>query len=299
MSLPRPRCEFSVVIPTRDKAASLRATLSCLLTNSLRSGFEVVVVDDGATDDTAQVLRAFAADHPAVRTVAGPGRGRAAARNAGAAAATGRQLVFLDDDVLTGPTFLSAHRAAARPDTFVHGPLREFPGARRWLARHAGANAPKLAGEALAVLAGNGHRLLRNTLETLVLSMAHGRVPAVAPWLTCVGANTAVPRHAFEAAGGFDEGFGRGWGCEDLELGVRLVAAGLGARIADGAEGVHLTHARPGRWEQHDANLQRFVRLHDTEAVRLLPELLGERGSVRRYLAALGVPSVPAVVSAS
>ncbi|MBD2830386.1 hypothetical protein ID875_27275 [Streptomyces globisporus] len=40
------------------------------------------------------------------------------------------------------------------------------------------------------------------------------------------GANTSLPRALFEEVGGFDEGFGLGWGCEDLELGVRALAAG-------------------------------------------------------------------------
>ncbi len=287
----RSACELSVVIPTRDKAASLRATLSCLTAALAPDRTEVVVVDDGSTDGTAGVLSVFG-DRLALRTVAGPRRGRAAARNAGAAAATGGRLVFLDDDVLTGRTFLMAHRAAARADSFAHGPLREFPTARHWLVRHADTPPLELAEQAARVVAGDGHRLLHNTLETLVLAMAHGRVPPVAPWLTCVGANVAVPRRAFEAVGGFDEGFGRGWGCEDLELGARLTAAGLGARVVDRAAGIHLTHARPGRWEQHDANLRRFVALHDTAAVRLLPALLAEGGGVRQYLAALAALAV-------
>ncbi|MEU6021902.1 glycosyltransferase [Micromonospora sp. NPDC047134] len=290
--------ELSVVIPTRDKAASLRATLSALAAAVVPADTEVIVVDDGSDDSTAAVLDTFV-DRPGWSVVAGPRRGRAAARNAGAAAATGRQLVFLDDDVLVGRTFLLAHRASARPDTFVHGPLREFPAARRWLAEHVDTPPAELARYAAQVLAADGHRLLRNTLETLVLAMGQQRVPPVAPWLACIGANTAVPRKVFEAVGGFDEDFGLGWGCEDLELGVRLVAAGLAARVVDRAAGVHLTHARPGRWSQHDANLERFVGLHDLPAVRLLPVLLGEGGGVRQYLAALGVQDRQTGVPAS
>ncbi len=52
------------------------------------------------------------------------------------------------------------------------------------------------------------------------------------------------------------------------------------------AAGVHLTHARPDRWEQHAANLDRFTALHGLRAVRELPRLLGEGGGVAAYVAA-------------
>ncbi|BBJ39530.1 hypothetical protein SSPO_022480 [Streptomyces antimycoticus] len=119
---------LSVVIPTKDKPESLRATLACLLADGPPSA-EIVVVSDG--EGPVEVP----ADAP-VRVVEGPRRGRAAARNAGARAAGGTRLLFVDDDILTGPGFLSAHAAHGTGPGFVHGPLMEFPVARRWLAAH-------------------------------------------------------------------------------------------------------------------------------------------------------------------
>lgn len=279
---------LSVVIPTRDKAASLRATLTALAAQGRPDGYEVVVVDDGCTDGTRELLHRLAVDGrvPAPQVVDGPRLGRAAARNTGARAARGASLLFLDDDILTAPGHLRAHQEASGERTLVHGPLREFPGARRWLDRYADVGEAELAAAAARVVAGSEGRLVRNTLESLICAMDEGRVPPVAPWAACVGANTSLPRRLFEEAGGFDEGFGLGWGCEDLELGVRLYEAGARAVVPAPAAGVHLTHARPDRWEQHDANLKRFGALHDLRAVRELPRLLGEGGGVAAYVTA-------------
>ncbi|MFD8945020.1 glycosyltransferase family 2 protein [Streptomyces californicus] len=286
-----------MVIPTRSKAPSLRATLVALAAQGHRGPYEVVVVDDGSTDGTRELLHRLAGEAagPAPRVVEGPERGRAAARNAGAEAARGRRLLFLDDDILTAPGHLNAHQDFSETQALAHGPLREFPGARRWLERHAASDAAELAAAAARVAAGEEGRLLRNTLETLVCAMDEGKVPPVAPWAACVGANTSLPRALFEEVGGFDEGFGLGWGCEDLELGVRALAAGAHVVVPAPAAGVHLTHARPDRWEQHAANLDRFTALHGLRAVRELPRLLGEGGGVAAYVAACTGPALRGV----
>jgi glycosyltransferase involved in cell wall biosynthesis len=259
-------------------------------------GTEVIIVDDGCTDDTADVVAA--AGHELVmplRVVAGPRRGRAAARNCGATATTARRILFLDDDILAAPGLLAAHGDPAHAvpliepgpggarNLLVHGPLREIPRAETVVA-HAPA-------DPYAAVAGGGFgRTVQNAIEQLVTGMASGRYPRVAPWLAGVGANMSVPAAAWRALGGFDEEFGSTWGCEDLEFGYRLVAAGYVPAIAADAQGFHLTHARPQRWAEHEINLDRFARLHPAAEVRSLDRLLSPRGSPDAYLKALDTP---------
>ncbi|ANN17138.1 hypothetical protein SD37_16810 [Amycolatopsis orientalis] len=281
---------LSVVIPTRDKPASLRATLACLAVSPLAADedrVEIRVVDDGEDDGraVAEVVGRFES-RLNVRRIKGPRRGRAAVRNLGAEDTGHARLLFLDDDILTAEGFLAAHLALADDPGFAHGPLREFPGARRWLEAHADDEDGELAREAARVL-GGGERLMRGSLEAAILAVDSGRAAVGVPWLASVGANLAVPRTVFDRVGGFDEGFGTHWGCEDLELGVRLCDAGCAPVVAHDAAGVHLTHARPDRWKQHDITLTRFRDLHDRADVRALPELLGEAGSAGRYFARL------------
>jgi glycosyltransferase involved in cell wall biosynthesis len=279
----------SVVIPSRDKADRLRLTLACLAGQTAAAELEVVLVDDGSRDQTRQVAAQAAAVLP-LTVVDGGGRGRAAARNLGAARSLGRYLVFLDDDILVGPHFVAAHLAAAGADRFVHGRLRELAAADRLLAELTGRPADKVRQRCWAVLAGTaGHRyrVFGNALERAVEAMAAGTLPDVAPWLGCVGANVGMARSDWQRCGGFDEAFGLTWGCEDLELGLRLYRSGLRRVLAADAAGIHLTHRRPDRWDQHDRNFVRFRELHPIASVAELGHLLGPGGHPGRYAQAV------------
>lgn len=91
---------ISVIIPARDAANFIGATLDSLTAQS--SGFEAVVIDDGSTDATADVVDAHIATDPRIRMIKGPATGVSAARNAGLAQTTAPFVLFLDaDDLLT------------------------------------------------------------------------------------------------------------------------------------------------------------------------------------------------------
>jgi glycosyltransferase involved in cell wall biosynthesis len=277
---------ISVVIPTRDKAARLRLTLACLAGQVGVERPEVVVVDDGSIDATAAVLAE--AEGLSLIAMHGAGRGRAAARNLGAQQAHGDRLVFLDDDILVGPNFLTAHLEAGGPEEFVHGRLRELPAAERLVAALVGAAPSRIRALRAMVHSGDSddprHRLKANALERTVEQMHCGSLPDVAPWLGCVGANVSMTRAAWHAVGGFDEGFGRRWGCEDLELGLRLHQAGFTRQLAPEALGVHLTHRREQRWTEHAPSMDRFLDRHPLAAVRHLGYLLSAAGDPAGYV---------------
>ena len=92
--------DASVVIATRNRAGLLRGCLERLSAQSAAGRFEVVVVDNGSTDETPAVVVAAAHAGLAVRGihVAEPNRGKA--RNAGIAACSGAAILFCDDDTL-------------------------------------------------------------------------------------------------------------------------------------------------------------------------------------------------------
>jgi hypothetical protein len=98
----------SIVIPFHNLGAYVGAALDSALA-STHAPLEVVVVDDGS-DDPASLEALGALEHrrdPRVRVLRTPNRGLAAARNAGAAAARGEFLAFLDADDLIEPAFLA------------------------------------------------------------------------------------------------------------------------------------------------------------------------------------------------
>ena len=104
--------EVSVVIPTRDRSRLLALTLHSVCWQR-GVDLEVVVVDDGSTDDTAETVAGLA--DPRIRLVRQPvAQGVSAARNRGITEAQGRWVAFLDDDDLWAPDKLACQLEAAR-----------------------------------------------------------------------------------------------------------------------------------------------------------------------------------------
>ncbi len=111
---------FSVIIPTYNRAGFITRTLNSVLSQTWPH-FEVLVVDDGSTDNTGEVVRSI--NSPKVRYFKKENGERAAARNYGTARATGDYVTFLDSDDLLYPHYLqnaaeSIYRYASPP--FLH-----------------------------------------------------------------------------------------------------------------------------------------------------------------------------------
>lgn len=101
---------FSVVIPSYNRADLLAEALASVFAQRL-SSFEVLIVDDGSTDDTSRVLAAYG---DRVRTWAQRNRGPGAARNLACQYAVGRYVAFLDSDDVWFPWTLEVYARAIR-----------------------------------------------------------------------------------------------------------------------------------------------------------------------------------------
>lgn len=113
---------FSVVVPAHDEAADLGAALDALLAQDLDAAYEVLVVDNGSTDGTAEVARARG-----VRVVAEPRLGVCQARQSGVEAARGEVVASTDADSVVPRDWLSRIDATLRADprlVAVAGPCR-------------------------------------------------------------------------------------------------------------------------------------------------------------------------------
>lgn len=193
--------EFSVVIPTYNRSDGLRRCLNSLAAQLRPPEFEVIVVDDGSTDSTPDLLASYRLPFP-LRTLRSERSGPAEARNRGAAVAEGEYLLFVDDDVVADPVLLAAHSTAQRQEdhAVIMGPMIAPQGARL----------------------SSWSRWEQDVVDKQYTAMASGQWrPTPRQFFT---ANASLPRPQFEAAGGFDPEFKR---AEDVELGYRLRRLGL------------------------------------------------------------------------
>src|SRR6476660_9734655 len=95
---------FSVVVPTYNRADLITKTLQSLL-NQQYTNYEIIVVDDGSTDNTEEVVKSL--DNQRIIYVKKNNAERAAARNYGAAMAKGEYINFFDSDDLAYPNHMS------------------------------------------------------------------------------------------------------------------------------------------------------------------------------------------------
>ncbi|MHA3019341.1 glycosyltransferase family 2 protein [Mycobacterium sp. BMJ-28] len=212
--------DISVVIPCRNGAPFLRKQLDAVLSQRTNAVFEVVVADNGSTDDTVDAIRSY--DDPRVRLVDAGGRiGANFARNVGVAAARGGVILLTDaDDVVQGG-WIEAYRVAFRNGVqAAGGGLDRVLDGGRVLARE--------------------RRLYRATIGSI--SFANGT-------------NCVFTRAVFDAVGGFDETF-KG-GADEVDFFWRIADAGYALELVTDAVVCKLQRADLGEAFQQYFNFGR------------------------------------------
>ena len=272
MTEPAPIPDLSVIIPTRNRAGSLGRLLHALRHQEpCDRQYEILVVDNGSTDETAAVARgaAKAAGAAPVRYLYEPRRGVSYARNLGAAHARADLLAFLDDDGIPNPEWIRSVWQA-----FADYPEADCIGGR--LLPHWAAPPPSWMSPAHwgAV-----------ALQDRPAAMWLGRDSAASCLLT---ANFACRRDAFEQVGGFSPRFPR---CQDREFELRLWAAGRRGLFLPSLDVIvdvpadRLTKRYHRRWQTTTGHYHAVMRYRDRVDAggRLVPE-----NPSSRYL--LGTP---------
>lgn len=200
-----PAPEISVVVCTYNRGPILEKCLRALLAQTIApERFELVIVDDGSTDDTPARLDALKTGLPAWTIHRQANAGRSVARNVGVGLARAELVCFIDSDVVVRPDFLETH-----------------------LALHAAAGGRKVFVQGLSVNTADFERPEATPVGPFDFSAAFFATN-----------NVSLPKRYLEEAGGFDPDFVE-YGWEDLELGLRLKAAGVGIVRTRAAVGYH------------------------------------------------------------
>ncbi len=112
-NLAQDRPTISVIVPVYNAAATIEDTIASISSQTLED-FELILVDDGSSDDSLLKMLRLAGSDPRIKLVAQRNAGVSAARNRGAAIAQGELLAFCDSDDLWHPEKLSVHLAFHR-----------------------------------------------------------------------------------------------------------------------------------------------------------------------------------------
>jgi len=185
--------ELSVIVPCHNEAATLPTQLDALMAQQWDGAWEIIVVDNNSTDETAEIAAGYSGGHPSVRVVtADGGAGVAYARNAGARASTATSVAFCDGDDMVLAGWTAAIGSALRHHALVSGSVDVHTLNPDWLSE--------------------SRPVPRGDLPSF------GSTPFVR------GNNCAMHRSVWERLDGFSENF---VGLEDIEFSLRAAGAGI------------------------------------------------------------------------
>jgi glycosyltransferase involved in cell wall biosynthesis len=202
----------SVIVPTFKRPEALRQTVGALMELEYPADrYEVIVVDDGADEETRAVVERPGAGLPRVSYVPQDHAGVATARNRGAAEARGDLLIFIDDDIVVARDHLQRHLEdqVRFGDALVNGHWEFSPGLKAELEQTA------FGRFRMEVEAWVKDGINKEPLSDDVLRPAH-----------VTACNLGIRAQTFVRLGGFDEDFPYA-GCEDQDFSLRAAAAGL------------------------------------------------------------------------
>lgn len=112
-------CKISIIVPVYNSSPYLRSCIESILKQSL-SGWELILVNDGSTDNSGEICDEYAGKYPAVRVFHKENAGVSAARNTGLAAATGEYVGFVDsDDTIRPEMYQEMYDAAMENDADI------------------------------------------------------------------------------------------------------------------------------------------------------------------------------------
>lgn len=197
--------KLSVIVPCLNAEDTIGMQLKALASQRYSEPWEVIVSDNGSSDNSREVIYSFMDQIPALRVVdSSDQRGRAHARNVGARAATGQALAFCDADDEVGHGWISAMVQALSKHDFI---------ACRW-------DIEKLNEKRLQVIRGNPQK---SGLQLIWYP----------PYMLHAGSGgIGIKRHWHEAVGGFDESLHR---LQDTDYCFRVQLAGAKLHFAPDA----------------------------------------------------------------
>ncbi|HIE15135.1 TPA: glycosyltransferase [Candidatus Bathyarchaeota archaeon] len=289
----------SIVMPTFNKRRFLELTLTSFFNQIYPvNKYEVILIDDGSTDDTDDFLAQLNPPFT-LRKITQENKGRSAARNTGILAAEGEIIIFCDDDMIVEPTFIEEHlKCHEEPNYAVAGLRREIVSFIPESFEYETANLelkdiPLLQVISKEYILNNFEKIRENATELGDITMAEKTAielfgssldGLMVPWVFFVAANVSISKRNLEEVGLFDEEF-VGWGVEDWELGYRLHRHGIKYRYNENACNYHQQHLKKTSesFKESAQNYLRFCRKHPYAEIYLLWKFAYQKMDIQEY----------------
>lgn len=244
---------ISLIISTYNWPTALKRVLESLRNQTVQPD-QILVADDGSTEDTRELVQQF----PEVQHVWHPDQGfrLAEIRNLALKQATGDWVVFLDGDCLCPPRFVEQQLRLAQSDKILAGNRRLLDRVQSQKILESGYDHGRFVDA-------HGAKKLDVWPGSFYRDLSPKR------WQKVRGCNIGIARDKALAIGGFDEAY-QGWGKEDSDFAARAINHGVSVRLGQHAVTVlHLYHAEADRsgLNQNQARLDAVL-----NSDRYLPE---------------------------
>lgn len=283
--------KVSIVLITFNKASRLFLTLESLKRAEHINDTELIIVNDGSTDGTKELVESFKNENKNlnVKLIHINNSGRSIARNTGIIASTGDLIIFIDDDIIVSRKFIEHHKKAHdNQDNLInHGMINSFP-LLKFMSNpitgelYNGGIAknnilervltPEIVRheELLDTYINDNARLSKFEKDIYELFNNTKSNDNYVRWISATGGNISIRRNVLFDLENFDPYMGKAWGCEDLELGYRAYKAGCKFNYCREAVNYHISHYRHDFSDIHNNSINYFINKHRSNSITLL-----------------------------
>lgn len=298
----------SLIIPTYNKLPRLKLMIASLHNVSNVEDTEIIIVNDGSTDGTAEYLEDYKKNSQLdIKVLNVENGGRSVARNVGVKNASNERLIFCDDDMILDKKFIKEHvrRLNLSDKNIVHGFIYTLSFIKFFLDPEKGILFDEYKS------AKDRKSLFKFCISSEVINkdfdkiIMQGRLTKFEKdiqqlfveenkadtsqytWISSNGGNLSMYKDRFLKAGGFNESMGKSWGVEDLELGYRLHLNGAQFHFAPDAVNYHMAHYRADAINIHDEAFKYFRKKHNDAKLDILQRYFD--GSIRSLIEWKGI----------
>lgn len=291
--------DISIIIPTYNKKNRIKFLLKSLIYQSQDILFDTVIIDDGSTDGTEEVVDKYK-NKLRLKYIQIENSGRSHARNIGVDNSTSKYIVFCDDDMILSPNFIKNHYRylELNPHTLVHGKIYNLPylsffedpeqGTLLQNKTYFQKNAKYIMQYRLSMdFVINQEKLRfqqRISMQEQYLKKIYERNVQSLSFLLCTGGNFSCTRDDFTSTGYFDEDIDKEWGVEDIEFGYRFMLGKKNIVYSDEAYNYHICHYRESYKEELINSCNLFYKKHNDPLLQKLSDLFLKEISLEEFL---------------